>query len=46
MTTYVALLFAVNVGGTGAPPTADLRALCAEIGFAMWKPTAPRRRMR
>lgn len=34
MTTYVALLRAVNVGGTGKLPMAALRALCAEIGFA------------
>jgi uncharacterized protein (DUF1697 family) len=30
---YVALLRAVNVGGTGRLPMADLRALCAEAGF-------------
>lgn len=29
----VALLRAVNVSGTGKLPMADLRALCAEIGF-------------
>lgn len=34
MTTYVALLRAVNVGGTGKLAMADLRAMCAEIGFA------------
>ncbi|MEL6572193.1 MAG: DUF1697 domain-containing protein [Pseudomonadota bacterium] len=34
MTRYVAFLRAVNVGGTGKLPMADLRALCATIGFA------------
>ena len=34
MTTFVALLRAVNVGGTGKLPMADLRALCADAGFA------------
>jgi uncharacterized protein (DUF1697 family) len=33
MTTYIALLRAVNVGGTGKLPMADLKALCAELGF-------------
>jgi len=33
MTTFIALLRAVNVGGTGKLPMADLRALCAEMGF-------------
>ncbi len=33
MTRYVALLRAVNVGGTGKLPMADLRRLCAEAGF-------------
>jgi len=33
MTTYVALLRAVNVGGTGKLSMADLTALCTEIGF-------------
>ncbi|OLT49528.1 DUF1697 domain-containing protein [Cellulosimicrobium sp. CUA-896] len=33
MTAYVALLFAVNVGGRSVPSTA-LRALSAELGFA------------
>lgn len=32
-TTYVALLRAVNVGGTGKLPMADLRALCEVEGF-------------
>jgi uncharacterized protein (DUF1697 family) len=32
--TYAALLRAVNVGGTGKLPMADLRAMCASIGFA------------
>ncbi|WFU09869.1 DUF1697 domain-containing protein [Rhizobium sp. CB3090] len=33
MSVYVALLRAVNVGGTGALPMAELKALCEEIGF-------------
>jgi len=32
--TYAALLRAVNVGGTGKLPMADLRAMCESIGFA------------
>jgi uncharacterized protein (DUF1697 family) len=31
--TYVALLRAVNVGGTGKLPMADLKAMCIELGF-------------
>lgn len=34
MTAYVALLRAVNVGGTGKLPMADLRAMCERCGFA------------
>jgi uncharacterized protein (DUF1697 family) len=34
MATYVALMRAVNVGGTGKLAMADLRALCADAGFA------------
>lgn len=34
MTAYVALLRAVNVGGTGKLPMAELRAMCESIGFA------------
>jgi uncharacterized protein (DUF1697 family) len=34
LATYIALLGAVNVGGTGKLPMADLRALCAELGFS------------
>lgn len=34
MTAFVALLRAVNVGGTGKLPMADLRAMCARAGFA------------
>jgi uncharacterized protein (DUF1697 family) len=34
MTSFVALLRAVNVGGTGKLPMEDLRALCADAGFA------------
>jgi uncharacterized protein (DUF1697 family) len=33
MTTYVALLRAVNVGGTGKMPMEDLVALCKRLGF-------------
>ncbi|RYD21425.1 MAG: DUF1697 domain-containing protein [Verrucomicrobiaceae bacterium] len=34
MTAYVALLRAVNVGGTGKLPMEDLRQLCEDCGFA------------
>jgi uncharacterized protein (DUF1697 family) len=34
MTVYVALLRAVNVGGSGLLPIEELRALCLEIGFS------------
>jgi len=34
MTRYVALLRAVNVGGTGKLPMSELRAMCESIGFA------------
>jgi len=34
MTAYVALLRAVNVGGTGKLPMATLRQMCEEAGFA------------
>jgi uncharacterized protein (DUF1697 family) len=34
LTCYVALLRAVNVGGTGALPMAELKAMCVEAGFA------------
>ena len=33
MTTYIALLRAVNVGGTGKLGMADLKTMCAEAGF-------------
>lgn len=33
MTKFVALLRAVNVGGTGKLPMADLRSMCVELGF-------------
>ncbi len=33
MSSYVALLRAVNVGGTGKLPMADLRTLCEEAGL-------------
>jgi uncharacterized protein (DUF1697 family) len=34
MTAYIALLRAVNVGGTGKLPMAELKALCDAAGFA------------
>ena len=34
MTTYVGLLRAVNVGGTGKLPMEELRRLCEDCGFA------------
>jgi uncharacterized protein (DUF1697 family) len=34
MPTYIALLRAVNVGGTGKLPMTELRAICAAEGFA------------
>ena len=34
MTTYIALLRAVNVGGTGKLPMAELKAMCSDAGFA------------
>src|SRR6266702_4410401 len=33
MTRHVALLRAVNVGGTGKLPMADVRAICRDAGF-------------
>jgi uncharacterized protein (DUF1697 family) len=33
MPTYIALLRAVNVGGTGKLPMAELRAMCEDAGF-------------
>jgi uncharacterized protein (DUF1697 family) len=33
MHTYIALLRAVNVGGTGKLPMAELRAMCEDAGF-------------
>jgi uncharacterized protein (DUF1697 family) len=33
VTTYIALLRAVNVGGTGKLPMADLKSLCVDAGF-------------
>ncbi len=33
MASYVALLRAVNVGGTGKLPMADLKAMCVSLGF-------------
>jgi uncharacterized protein (DUF1697 family) len=37
MTAYIALLRAVNVGGTGKLPMTDLKALCEQAGFARVK---------
>ena len=34
MPTYIALLRAVNVGGTGALPMAALKSMCLDAGFA------------
>lgn len=34
MTTYIALVRAVNVGGTGKLPMAELKAMCERAGFA------------
>ncbi|CCM74831.1 DUF1697 domain-containing protein [Rhizobium mesoamericanum] len=34
MTVYVALLRAINVGGTAKLPMADLKAVCEELGFS------------
>ena len=34
MTTYIALLRAVNVGGTGKLPMTELKAMCEAAGFA------------
>jgi uncharacterized protein (DUF1697 family) len=34
MAIYVALLRAINVGGTGKLPMTDLKAMCEEAGFA------------
>jgi uncharacterized protein (DUF1697 family) len=33
MTTYIALIRAVNVGGTGKLPMADLKAMCEDAGL-------------
>ncbi len=37
MNSYIALLRAVNVGGTGKLPMTDLKVLCEEAGFASVK---------
>jgi uncharacterized protein (DUF1697 family) len=34
MAKYIALLRAVNVGGTGKLPMTDLKAMCGDAGFA------------
>jgi uncharacterized protein (DUF1697 family) len=33
VTTYIALLRAINVGGTGKLPMADLKGMCTDAGF-------------
>ncbi|RUM26318.1 DUF1697 domain-containing protein [Rhizobium vallis] len=33
MSVYIALLRAINVGGTGALPMAELKAICEDLGF-------------
>src|ERR1700716_2143026 len=35
MPSFVALLRAVNVGGTGKLPMSDLKAICEELGFGI-----------
>jgi uncharacterized protein (DUF1697 family) len=35
MASFVALLRAVNVGGTGKLPMSDLKAMCEELGFTV-----------
>jgi len=35
MTAFVALLRAVNVGGTGKLPMSELKAMCEELGFTL-----------
>jgi uncharacterized protein (DUF1697 family) len=37
VTAFVALLRAVNVGGTGKPPMVELKAMCEAAGFASVK---------
>ncbi|MGZ2482611.1 uncharacterized protein (DUF1697 family) [Rhizobium pisi] len=34
MPVYIALLRAINVGGTGALPMAELKAICEGLGFS------------
>src|SRR5262249_11176307 len=34
MASFIALLRAVNVGGTGKLPMSELKAMCEELGFA------------
>jgi len=38
MTRYIALLRAVNVGGTGKLPMAALKSICEDLGFARVEP--------
>src|SRR6202007_718294 len=35
MTSFIALLRAVNVGGTGKLPMSDLKEFCEELGFGV-----------
>ena len=37
MTAFIALLRAVNVGGTGKLPMSELKAMCEELGFSQVK---------
>src|ERR1700685_1848819 len=37
MTSYIALLRAVNVGGTGKLPMTELKAMCEQAGFTKVK---------
>lgn len=41
MVPYVALLRAVNVGGTGKLPMSALKAMCIEEGFEQVQTTSP-----
>lgn len=40
MPVFIALLRAVNVGGTGKPPMSELKALCVAAGFSEPEPRA------
>ena len=41
MTGYVALLRAINVGGTGKLPMTELKAMCEQAGFEKVPPISP-----